>query len=47
MITERLVGLDQPLWSFRVIILAFYRDTAYVWSSSYGRTHWPRREQRA
>ena len=33
--------------SFWAIVLAFYRDTTYVRSSSYGRTHWPRREQRA
>jgi hypothetical protein len=30
MIAERLVGLDQPLWSFGAIVLAFYRDTTYV-----------------
>jgi hypothetical protein len=29
MIAERLVGLDQPLWSFGAIVLAFYRDTTY------------------
>jgi hypothetical protein len=42
-----IAALDQPLLLFRAIVLAFYRGTAYVWSSSYGRTHWPRREQRA
>jgi hypothetical protein len=30
MIAERLVGLDQPLWSFGAIVLAFYPDTTYV-----------------